>query len=148
MGSRVQRLAPGLVLLCLPFLAGADGGCSSSSSGGTGTTPPTEAGATDDASASPDGTGGTPGDATPDAVTSCTTDGDCGSAQICGFPESAGCSATGTCFPAPQVTCDAYEAGCSCSGGIINLACNGLPSGYAPAPLAHPGECGSVDGGL
>jgi hypothetical protein len=32
----------------------------------------------------------------------------------------------------------------------VNVVCNGLPSGYAPAPFLHTGACaspGSPDGG-
>ena len=29
----------------------------------------------------------------------------------------------------------------------INIACNGLPSGYAPKPFAHSGACGLDSGG-
>ncbi len=80
------------------------------------------------------------------AAGACETDADCGAGRICGFPESAGCSATGACFPAPEVRCMAYLAGCACDGTMVNIACNGLPSGYAPKPLAHRGPC--TDGGL
>ena len=75
----------------------------------------------------------------------CKTDGDCGAGQIYGFPESDGCSAAGACFPAPEVVCNAYSPGCACDGSEVNIACNGLPSGYAPRPLAHQGAC--ADGG-
>ena len=40
----------------------------------------------------------------------------------------------------------AYAAGCACDGSEVNIACNGLPSGYAPKPLAYKGAC--QDGGL
>jgi hypothetical protein len=75
----------------------------------------------------------------------CQTDSDCGAGHVCGFPESDACSAAGQCFQAPAVECDAYEAGCACDGTMVNVACNGLPSGYARKPLAHRGGCG--DGG-
>jgi len=77
----------------------------------------------------------------------CTTDADCGSGRLCGFLESAGCSATGTCFPAPGVVCNAIVLACACDGTNINVACNGLPSGYAPKPFAHSGVCGFDSGG-
>ena len=70
----------------------------------------------------------------------CTTSAQCGQG-ICAFDESLGCAATGKCFPPPGAVCDAYSPGCSCAGDTINLVCNGLPTGWAPAPLAHTGEC-------
>jgi hypothetical protein len=71
----------------------------------------------------------------------CSVDADCAAGYICGFPESDGCSAKGECFEAPQVVCMAYAAGCACDGTEIDIACNGLPSGYAPKPLAYEGMC-------
>lgn len=76
------------------------------------------------------------------------TSTDCGSGQICGFPESAGCSAAGTCFQSPGVTCNAIELACACDGTNINVACNGLPGGYAPKPYAHAGTCGADAGAI
>jgi hypothetical protein len=29
----------------------------------------------------------------------------------------------------------------------VNVICNGLPSGYAPRPLAHTGACTGLDAG-
>ncbi|HEX7603276.1 MAG TPA: hypothetical protein VF316_16775 [Polyangiaceae bacterium] len=84
------------------------------------------------------------GDAAADAGTGdgghCTTDAECGPGSACGFAESQGCAALGQCFPAGP-TCKAYSPGCACSGQTINVVCNGLPSGYVPAPLAHLGVC-------
>jgi hypothetical protein len=78
----------------------------------------------------------------------CHANTDCPSNGLCGFLESEACGATvGACFPAPQAECDAFEAGCACDGTIINIACNGLPSGYSPKALANSGQCGSVGGG-
>ncbi len=74
----------------------------------------------------------------------CASDADCGPSGVCGFPIAAGCSATGTCFPSPGATCQAYEAGCACDGSEVNLICNGFPQGYAAKPVAHAGAC---DGG-
>jgi hypothetical protein len=74
-------------------------------------------------------------------------DSDCDGRERCGFPEAAGCSATGTCFPAPGITCNAIVLACACDGTDINVACNGLPSGYAPKPFAHSGACGRDAGG-
>ena len=77
----------------------------------------------------------------------CTTKTDCRTGELCGFPESARCSATGTCFPAPGVTCNAIVLACACDGTDFNIACNGLPSGYVPKPFAHTGACG-LDSGV
>jgi hypothetical protein len=42
--------------------------------------------------------------------------------------------------------CTAYAAGCSCLGGIINIACTGLPFGFfRPPGLRYTGIC--RDGG-
>jgi hypothetical protein len=59
----------------------------------------------------------------------------------CGFLETAGCSATGSCFSTLGVTCQAIVLACACDGTDINVACNGLPSGYAPKPYAHSEAC-------
>ncbi len=97
--------------------------------------------------ASKDGTN--PGDGGTDAVGgSCVTDADCGPGDICGFEASLACTAQGRCFPVPQTSCNAVVAGCACDGTEINLACNGLPSGYETKPLAHAGACeGGADAG-
>jgi Antistasin family len=88
------------------------------------------------------------------AGSTCTTDADCAAGSLCGFPIPDACAATGTCFVAPQVLCNAASPGCACDGSEVNIVCNGLPSGYAPAPLLHQGACtdsgpsgGAVDGG-
>jgi hypothetical protein len=77
----------------------------------------------------------------------CASDADCGSEAVCGFLASAGCSSTGTCFPKAGVVCEAFELGCACDGSSLNLTCNGLPNGYATAPVAHPGAC-AIDSGI
>jgi hypothetical protein len=76
-----------------------------------------------------------------DAGAPCTASADCPSDQVCGFPESAGCSAQGACFAMQEVTCQAIALACACDGTEINVACNGLPSGYASKPYAHSGAC-------
>ena len=90
------------------------------------------------------------GDAKPgvDASGSCATSKDCSPGQMCGFAESDGCNATtGQCF-ATGAVCNSFQPGCACSGQTINIACTGLPPGYATEPLAHEGACGtSIDGG-
>jgi hypothetical protein len=76
----------------------------------------------------------------------CTSDANCPTGSACGFPEADACMTTkGECFPLPGVECNAIVLGCACDGTDVNVACNGLPSGYAPKPLKHTGAC--VDGG-
>jgi hypothetical protein len=65
----------------------------------------------------------------------------------CGFPEAAGCAATGSCFATPGAVCQAIVLACACDGTDINVACNGLPANYAPKPYAHSGACGLDAGG-
>jgi hypothetical protein len=85
----------------------------------------------------------------------CATDADCRGpvASRCGFPIADACSATGVCLVYSQVGCNVASPGCACDGSEVNIVCNGLPNGYAPAPLLHQGACtdsgaGSVvDGG-
>jgi hypothetical protein len=74
---------------------------------------------------------------------SCTKSTDCGSGDVCGFPTADACSAKGQCFAGGPI-CNTFAPGCACDGTTINVACTGLPSGYATAPLAHTGQC---DGG-
>jgi hypothetical protein len=82
---------------------------------------------------------------TRDAGGSCTSDAQCPGTDVCGFLETASCGIEGTCFAAPQVVCAAFSPGCACDGTVVNVICNGLPSGYARKPLKHTGAC--VDGG-
>jgi hypothetical protein len=79
--------------------------------------------------------------------TACATNADCPADYLCGFPEALKCSATGTCFPQPGVTCNAIELGCACDGAEINLGCNGLPDGYVSKPFLHQGACSDASGG-
>ncbi len=92
--------------------------------------------------------GGTAGDSgKSDTGTSktCSKNSDCGTG-ICGFSMADGCSAKGQCFPEPGAICNAFSPGCACDGTTISIVCNGLPDGYAPAPVAYKGEC-AVDAG-
>ncbi len=98
------------------------------------------------ASGGASGAGGDPGAggaATGGATSSspCTVNSDCPDHEICGFPTADACAAKGSCFPAPGVECNAIVLGCACDGGMVNLACNGLPGGYAPKPVLHSGAC-------
>jgi hypothetical protein len=87
-------------------------------------------GGTDGSAPGSDG-GGTP----------CGANQGCPTGQVCGYATSEGCSATtGQCFLTGAL-CNAFSPGCSCAGLVINIACNGLPPGYTPAPLAHAGLC-------
>ncbi|HEX4512625.1 MAG TPA: hypothetical protein VH054_03790 [Polyangiaceae bacterium] len=76
-------------------------------------------------------------------TTSCTKSTDCTSGDVCGFPTADACSAKGQCFQGGAI-CNTFAPGCACDGTTINIACTGLPGGYATAPLAHTGSC---DGG-
>jgi hypothetical protein len=73
----------------------------------------------------------------------CTTNADCPSYDLWGFPESAGCAAVGACF-SPRADCQiATGAFCACDGTTVTITCgtNGLPSGYETRPYAHSGNC-------
>jgi hypothetical protein len=71
----------------------------------------------------------------------CTTSAECGPREVCGFLVADACTAKGTCFVAEQVVCNAIELGCGCDGSETNVICNGLPGGYAPAPVRYMGGC-------
>jgi hypothetical protein len=75
---------------------------------------------------------------------SCVSDADCPKNSLCGYPEAAGCAATGACFESPGAVCLAFSPGCACDGSQINVACTGLPSGYFSKSLLHTGECTSL----
>lgn len=81
-----------------------------------------------------------------DATVPCTTDTDCGSGGLCGFPMADACMAQGQCFKSSGAICNSILPGCACDGTLINLACNGLPSGYEQKPYRHSGMC-AADGG-
>jgi hypothetical protein len=122
---------------------------SSGSGGGSGTTAGSGAGS----GSSPSGGSGassgagSSGSTAGDAGKPCMTSADCADPQVadvgflCGFPTADGCAAKGTCFQEPQLECAAVVLGCACNGSEVNIACNGLPGGYAPAPLLHNGIC-------
>jgi hypothetical protein len=77
----------------------------------------------------------------------CAIDTDCPKGDLCGFLETQGCAAKGTCFPPPGPTILPYAAGCACDGTEVNIAVStGLPSGYAPKPLLHAGACADAGG--
>jgi hypothetical protein len=80
----------------------------------------------------------------------CTSNSDCGSQngsqEVCGFAMSDACMAQGQCFASQGAICNAFSPGCACDGSEINVACNGLPSGYETKPLRHTGMC-TTDGG-
>jgi hypothetical protein len=75
------------------------------------------------------------------ASSSCTTDRDCEPDAICGFEIADKCTAKGACFVTELVTCNSLSPGCACDGTSVNLVCNGLPTGYARAPVSHAGAC-------
>jgi hypothetical protein len=77
----------------------------------------------------------------------CTTSANCAANEVCGFLESASCQAQGQCFP-QGVQCNCFSPGCACDGTTtVNIACNGLPDGYALQPISHSGMCLAGDGG-
>ena len=80
-----------------------------------------------------------------DGDTGCQSDADCPGGDVCGFLETSACGATGSCFTAPTIICNAYSPGCACDGSEVDVICNGLPTGYARKPLKHTGAC--ADGG-
>ncbi len=122
---------------------------SSGSNGGSGTAAGSGAGSgSSPSSGSGASSGASSSGSTADAGKPCTTSADCADPQLadvgflCGFPEADGCAAKGTCFQEPGgAMCAAFLPGCACNGSDVNLTCNGLPGGYAPAPLLHNGIC-------
>jgi hypothetical protein len=91
-----------------------------------------------------------PADDAGSAGSPCNSDADCATGSLCGFATADACAATGFCFVAPPLGCNAASPGCACDGSVVNIVCNGLPNGYAPKPLLHTGLCvdsGSTGGG-
>jgi hypothetical protein len=85
------------------------------------------------------------------ATGGCTSNGDCPNGGLCGFLESAGCAASGQCFPAPTgPRCAlASTVGCGCNGSDVSIdpSCSsGLPSGYQTKPVLHEGACADAGG--
>jgi hypothetical protein len=76
----------------------------------------------------------------------CTKGTDCGTGQSCAFPMSDGCAAKGQCVANTGPLCNSFSPGCACDGTTINIACTGLPDGYATAPFAYKGQC-AMDAG-
>jgi hypothetical protein len=116
---------------CAPSPDGASPGHDAGSAGpdSSGTVP-------DGSGIGPDGGGAGSG--------ACMTSADCAAGDVCGFPQADGCSAKGSCFPAPGAVCRAYSPGCACDGTEISVVCTGLPSGYLSKPLRHTGVCTSA----
>jgi len=92
----------------------------------------------------------TPGSGTGSGGSSCTTDNDCASGQECAWSTGENwCAADdtgqGTCVTLVDLGCqlEMLETGCDCSDNNVTWpgGCSGLPSGYAPQPLAHAGAC-------
>ncbi len=81
-----------------------------------------------------------------DGGKACASSADCAANETCGFATSAACAAKGTCFALAGAMCLAYSPGCACDGTEINVACTGLPTGYATKALAHAGACGTDAG--
>lgn len=130
---------------------GASSGATSSGSASSGTTSSGSGGSGGETSgaggsgvATSGGTTGSGSSSSGFASHSCVSDADCPNNDLCGYPEAAGCAATGVCFASPGAVCLAFSPGCACDGSQINVACTGLPSGYYSKPLEHTGECTSV----
>jgi hypothetical protein len=101
------------------------GGSGSSSSGGAGSSSAASSGATSGQD------GG-----------SCVSNSDCPKGRLCGYLQSAGCSATGQCIPSPiGPMCGAIAPGCACDGSMVLLGCNGFPADYVSKPFRHSGIC-------
>jgi hypothetical protein len=116
-----------LSIIAVAVVVSACGGSTADSSGSTD-------GGSGSGGSGGSGTGGTGGGS------SCTSSSECGNG-VCGFPVDGGCSAVGTCFPAPTSSCNAYSPGCACDGTEISVICTGFPGGYVEKPLAHEGVC-------
>lgn len=81
----------------------------------------------------------------------CASNADCPNSGLCGFLESAGCTATGQCFPAPVgarcAIMDTVGCGCNGTGVPIEPSCrSGLPDGYQSEPVLHEGACTDAGG--
>ena len=80
---------------------------------------------------------------------SCTSSADCSGGQQCAWPVSEDiCTAfnpAGSCVTPVDLPCGAVQeiTGCGCNGQNVTWSsgCSGLPSGWAPAGLAHAGAC-------
>ena len=124
--------------------SGSGGSGGSGSGGGTGSSGG-QAGGSGSGGGSSSSSGGSSG--SDGGQGACATDAQCGSGSLCGFRVADGCSATGTCFLAPGVVCDAYSPACACDGSEVNAICNGLPSGYATKPVLHSAACSLLEAG-
>ena len=75
----------------------------------------------------------------------CVNPWDCESGQICGYLESAGCSAQGECLPTPTMgngNCSNDGPFCACDGTDVETACqDDMPVGYLNKAVAHLGNC-------
>ncbi len=82
----------------------------------------------------------------------CTTNADCPNNGLCGYLVSAGCAATGQCFPnSGGPRCGIASAiGCGCHGNEVSIdpiCYSGLPQAYNPQPVLHAGACTDSGGG-
>ena len=85
----------------------------------------------------------------------CLDDNGCDVGFACGFAESAGCAAKGSCFDvgatpgASQCGAGSTSDVCGCDGLTHRIAngCGALPSGYAPVAVARSGACAISDAG-
>jgi hypothetical protein len=132
------------LLLVFAVGCGNGGNTSNSNDAAAGSSSGSSSGSSDGFAGSSSGTSG--GSSGAGDAGTCSADAQCRTGNLCGFLESDGCSAAGACFPVPSVTCKSVVLACACDGTDINVACNGLPNGYAPKPLARSGACGLDSG--
>jgi len=71
----------------------------------------------------------------------CSANSDCPAGKVCGFLESAACSAKGECVVPPEVTCASRYDVCGCDGETKFATGCGFPSGYVSTPYAATGAC-------
>ncbi len=156
-------MRPSFFFLCASFPLAACGGIAPT--GVTGPTPANDAGTPvgDDATPPPSGPWLDAASPTPpvgkDAGTfdsgstgvPCTTDTDCKQGEECAWTVGPNwCTAfnpDGVCVKLVDLGCgvETSASGCTCAGTTVmwSSGCSGLPTGYAPEPLAHGGACGT-----
>jgi hypothetical protein len=77
----------------------------------------------------------------------CERDTDCKDEERCAFPIAKVCASYGQCFPKGPY-CNLEDLGCACDGTTVGIECAaGMPTGYAPKPLANRSAC-RADAGL
>ena len=82
--------------------------------------------------------GGT--DSSPEAGAPCSTSSECRPGLACGFLQSLGCAAKGSCVQDLSGLCGARTL-CLCDGTTISSGACSLGGGYERFALAHEGSC-------